>query len=141
MLRARAAAGRLLPVLGLAVLLLGVVFTHGLHADGVPSHSVTSSAVPAAEPFVEPHDASGAQAPSRLVATGDGRDNHGSSHPGEHCVAGQPLPGPVVALPCFAASTSESATAERTADNQCLGAPESDPSPSGALRSFVIQQV
>lgn len=141
MLWARAAAGRLLRVLGLAVLLFGVVFTHGLHAEGVPGHSVTSSAVPSTVLFVEPHDASGTQASSGLVATGDGRDDHGSSYPGEHCVAGQPLPGPVVAAPCFAASTSEAATAERTPTNQRLGPPEPDSAASGALRSSVVQQV
>ncbi|MEU0042781.1 hypothetical protein [Streptomyces werraensis] len=139
--RARASAGPLLRVLGLAVLLFGVVFTHGVHVEGVKGHMVTSAAAPAAAAFEDAHDDSDRQVPSRTVATDDRHDDHGSPHPSEHCVSGQPHQGPVLAPPCFAASISEPTTPERATANWGLSEPERTVSSSAALRSSVVQQV
>ncbi|MEU0170565.1 hypothetical protein ABZ214_34815 [Streptomyces iakyrus] len=128
-------------MLGLAVLLFGIVFTHAVHAEGVKGHLVTSSAAPTAALFEDSRDASDRQVPPRLAATGDRHEDHGSSHPGEHCVSGQPHQGPVPAAPCFAASISEPAPVERAMANQGRSEPERSASSSAALRSSVVQQV
>jgi hypothetical protein len=141
MVRARASAGPLLRVLGLAALLFGVVFTHGVNVEGVKGHLVTSSAASATALVDDVRDATDTQVPSPVVATGDRHGDHGSSHPSEHCVSGQPHQGPLLAPPCFAASTSEPAAFERATAKQSLSEPELSVSSSAAVRSSVVRQV
>ncbi|MGW0840976.1 hypothetical protein ACWD26_12550 [Streptomyces sp. NPDC002787] len=138
--RARASAGPL-RVLGLAVLLFGVVFTHAVNAESIHGHMVTSAVAPATMSPDDAHDATDTQALSRLVAAGGGHDDHGSSHPGEQCVSAQPHLGPVLTPPCFAASVSESAASGRAAVKRGLSDSAVTVSPSAAVRSSVVQQV
>jgi hypothetical protein len=138
---ARASAGTLLRVLGLAVLLFGVVFTHAVNVESVKGHMVTSAVAPAAVSPEDAHDATDTQVLSRLVAAGGGHHDHGSSHPGEHCQSAQPHLGQVLTPPCFAASVSESAASGRAAVQRGLSDSAVTVSPSVAVRSSVVQQV
>ncbi|MFC9913970.1 hypothetical protein [Streptomyces sp. NPDC059862] len=139
--QARASAGPLLRVLGLAVLLFGVVFTHAVNVESVQGHMVTSAVAPAAMSPDDAHDATDTQVLSRLVAAGGGHDDHGSSHPGEQCLSVQPHLGQVLTPPCFAASVSESAASGHAAVNRGLSDSAVTVSPSAAVRSSVVQQV
>ncbi|MEV1069866.1 hypothetical protein [Streptomyces sp. NPDC050263] len=125
----------------MAVLLSGVVFTHGLSAESVKGHLVTSAAAPAAAAHEEVLDAEGERAVSRPVAIGDSDEGHGSSHPSEHCVSGQPQQGPVLTPPCFAVSVSESATVGRVLDKPGSNESVLSATSSTALRLAVVQQV
>lgn len=130
--------------LALAVLLFGVVSTHGVSVEGVKGHLATSAAAPAAVVYEDSGDADDTvdtQVPPRLGATGDRHDDHSSSHPSEQCASGQPHQGSVLALPCFTASVSEPATAEPATAKRGLGEPELSALSSAALRSSVVQQV
>ncbi len=145
MVRARVSAGSLLRVSAMAVLLFGVVFTHGMSAESVTGHLVTSAAAPAATAHERALEAKaeceGQRAVSRLVAIGDSDDGHGSSHPSEQCVSGQPQQGPVLPPPCCAVSVSESATGGRVLDKPGSSESVLSVTSSTAVRSSVVQQV
>jgi hypothetical protein len=138
--RIRVAAGPLLRVSALAVLLFGIVFTHGLHPESAEGHLVTGVAAPAAVAVAGNVGGADGQAVFRLAAIGEPREGHGSSHPIEHCVSGQPQQGPVLTPPCFAVSVGESAVAERALARRALGGPVLATVPS-AVRLSVVQQV
>ncbi|MFI1030217.1 hypothetical protein [Streptomyces sp. NPDC020951] len=125
----------------MAVLLFGIVFTHGLSAENVKGHLVTSAVALAGAVHEEVLDAEGERAVSRLVARGDSDEGHGSSHPSEQCVSGQPQQGPVLTPPCFAVSVSESATVGRALDKSGSHESVSAATLSTAVRSSVVQQV
>jgi hypothetical protein len=141
MMRARVSAGPLLRVSAMAVLLFGVVFTHGLSAESIKGHLVTSAVAPAAAAHEEVLAAAGERAVSRLTVMGDPGDGHGSWHPSEHCVSGQPQQGPVLTPPCFAVSVSESATVGRVLDKPGSNESVLSATSSTALRLAVVQQV
>ncbi|CAM5618064.1 hypothetical protein SALBM311S_12707 [Streptomyces alboniger] len=125
----------------MAVLLAGVVFTHGLSAENGGGHLPTSAVAPAAAAHEEVLAAEGGQAGARLIAIGDPRDGHGSWHPSEHCVSGQPQQGPVLTPPCFAVSVSESVTVGRVLDKPGFNESVLSAASSTVLRSAVVQQV
>jgi hypothetical protein len=144
MMRARASAGPLLRVLAMAVLLFGVVVTHGVNVEGVKGHAVTSAVVPATVLPEQTPDSADPQALPRPAAMAEPHESHGSSHPSEHCVSGQPQQGPVLTPPCFAVSVGESgesatsglALAQRGPNGSVLSV-----SSAAALRLSVVQQV
>jgi len=138
--RVRVAAGPLLRVSALAVLLFGIVFTHGLHAESGEGHLVTGVAAPAAVSVTGDVGGGDGRAVPRLAAIGEPREGYGSSHPNEHCVSGQPQQGPVLTPPCFAVSVGESAVGERALTRWALDGPMPATVPS-ALRLSVLQQV
>ena len=141
MVRARASAGPLLRVLAIAVLLFGVVFTHSVNVEGVKGHLVTSATVPAAVLPEEPHAIADPQALPRPAAMAEPQEDHGSSHPSEHCVSGQPQQGPVLTPPCFAVSVGESATSGRALAQRGPNGSVPSVSSAAALRLSVVQQV
>lgn len=136
-------AGQVLRVLALAVLLFGVVVTHGVHVESVSGH-LSASATASAAPSVNDVRRATAE-PSPLIA-GEVDDDHGGhepSHPGEQCASGQPQQGSAFVSPCFAASVRESASADNasTARFPAAGRPL-DGAPPAALRAAsVVQQV
>ncbi|MFE3323991.1 DUF6153 family protein [Streptomyces sp. NPDC059176] len=78
-----------LRVLWLAVLLFGLLYTHGVSAETAASHATTSAAMPAAH-FVPGSDA--AREDDQPTSPGhDGGDQ--DSHPAGECVSGQPQQG------------------------------------------------
>ncbi|WP_327318688.1 hypothetical protein [Streptomyces sp. NBC_01235] len=125
----------------MAVLLFSVVFTHGLSAESVKGHLVTSAVAPAAAAHEAVVDAEGERAVFRLVAIGDPGDGHGSSHPSEQCVSGQPQQGPVLTPPCCAVSVGESAPVGRVLDTSDSNGSVLSATSSTGLRSAVVQQV
>ncbi|SER11630.1 hypothetical protein SAMN04487983_1011100 [Streptomyces sp. yr375] len=132
MMRARVSAGPSLRVSAMAVLLFGIVWTHGLgaeSAEGITGHLATTASAPA--PAVH----------EKGVAIADPDDGHGAPHPGEHCVSGQPQQGPVLSPPYFAVSVSESATVGRVSARQGSHDSARSARSSTALRSSVVQQV
>ncbi len=139
--RARACAGPLLRVLAMAVLLFGVVFTHAVNAESVQGHLVSSAAVPATGLPAEARDATDVHALPRPAAIAEPHGDHGSSHPSEHCVSGQPQQGPVLTPPCCAASVSESPASGRASVGRGLNEPALLVRSPAALRLSVVQQV
>ncbi|KUN30018.1 hypothetical protein AQJ23_04640 [Streptomyces antibioticus] len=139
--RVRVAAGPLLRVSALAVLLFGIVFTHGLHAESAEGHLVTGVTGPAAVSVAVDVGVAAERAVSRFAAIGEPREGHGFSHPNEHCVSGQPQQGPVLTPPSFAVSVGESTVsgthlAQRASGGSLLAAV-----PSAARGSSAVQQV
>jgi 3-polyprenyl-4-hydroxybenzoate decarboxylase len=141
MVRVRASAGPSLRLLAMAVLLFGVVFTHGLHVEGVQGHLVTSAAASAHMVSEEAHGATDTEALARPATMGEPHEGHGPSHPSEHCLSGQPPQGPVVIPPCSAASVSESAAVGRTSVKRGPHEHVLVAAPSVSLRLSVVQQV
>lgn len=141
--RTRWSAGSLPRMLGLAVLLFGVLVTHGAHADSVRGHLSISAMAPAA--FSDGdlrHAAVGSAQPSAAEADGH-HGGHEPSHPGEQCVSGQPQQGSAPVPPCFAASLRQSAGADdaSTGRGPAPGGPV-EGAPAAALRAAsVVQQV
>ncbi|GGY35722.1 hypothetical protein [Streptomyces djakartensis] len=106
--RTRSGAGPLLRVLAMAVLLFGVLVTHGVHVESAQGHlSTSATAVTAASDGGGRH----AGVEPAVLSAADADDHHGShvpSHPGEHCASGQPQQASALVSPCFAASVRES---------------------------------
>ncbi|MCX5257331.1 hypothetical protein OOK27_24945 [Streptomyces canus] len=128
-------------MLAMAVLLFGVVFTHGLHVESGEGHLVTSAAAPAQEFSEGAFDATGTQVPFPRAAIGERHGGHAPAHQGEHCVSGQPQQGPVLTPPCFAASVSESTAVGSASVRRGQGRPVISAASSAALRLSVVQQV
>ncbi|MFC8342702.1 hypothetical protein [Streptomyces sp. NPDC057280] len=139
--RVRVAAGPPLRVSALAVLLFGVVFTHGLHAESAEGHLVTGVTGLAVVSVAVEADVTDEQTVSRLAATGEPREGHGFSHPNEHCVSGQPQQGPVLTPPSFAVSVGESAVTGTHLAQRAFGGPVLAAVPSAARGSSVVRQV
>lgn len=112
MLRARSDAGPLLRVLAVAVLLFGVLLTHGVHVETVAGHLSTSATTSPVPPADDIRHVAAESSPLFAGVSGDHRGGHEPSHPGQECVSGQPQQGSVLASPCFAASVRESTGAE-----------------------------
>lgn len=141
--RTRSGAGPLLRVLAMAVLLFGVLVTHGVHVESVRGHLSTSATAPAAAPFDGMHHAAVEPAPRLAAEADDHHGGHESSHPGEQCASGQPQQGPVLVTPCFAASVRESTSAEDASAVRVPAArePMGGASPAALRAASVVQQV
>lgn len=140
MVRARASAGLLPRVLLMAVLLFGVVFTHGLHAESVQGHLVTSATAPAHVSSGGVPDITDLQVLVPRAATSEPHGGRGPAHQGEHCVSGQ-LQGPVLTPPCCVASVGESAAGGHASVKHGQAEPVVPASSSAALRLSAVQQV
>ncbi|MDN3021409.1 hypothetical protein [Streptomyces sp. S.PB5] len=128
----------------MVALLFGIVFTHGVHAESAEGHLVSGVSGPATAATAAAAEAvhlADGQAASRPAVIGEPRAGHGSSHPNEHCVSGQPQQGPVLTPPCFAVSVGESATPGRGSGRWAPGAPVLAVASPTALRLSVVQQV
>lgn len=159
MARARALAGPLLRVLGLAVVLFAVALTHGAAPESAGGHGVTSAvtsvtgtpehplpggsvpsvasavtAVTAAGPFVGP-------LAGPFAGPHHGHGDHGTGGPAEHCASAQPQQGPVFAQPRFAVSVSEVVAPGCAPAARNVGEPRLSDHSSAALRARVVQQV
>ncbi|WP_405522230.1 hypothetical protein OG426_03480 [Streptomyces canus] len=128
-------------MLAMAVLLFGVVFTHGLHVESVKGYLVTSAAAPAQVPSEGAFDATGTQVLFQRGAIGERHGGHAPAHQGEHCVSVQPQQGPVLTPPCFAESVSESTAVGPASVRRGQGRPAIAAASSEALRLSVVQQV
>ncbi|RSS66314.1 hypothetical protein EF907_16300 [Streptomyces sp. WAC06273] len=142
--RDRFAAGPWLRVLSLAVLLFGVLVTHGGHAESVRGHLSASAAAPAALSGDDVRHAAVEPAPPPSATEADDRNApHEPSHPGEQCVSGQPQQGSVLVPLCFAASVRESLNAVDTSivPVSAGGRPIGVASPAALRAASVVQQV
>ncbi|GAA1415151.1 hypothetical protein GCM10009601_04240 [Streptomyces thermospinosisporus] len=141
--RTRFGAGPLLRVLALAVLLFGVLVSHGAYVETANGHLSTSASTPAALSADDIRHA-GAESGTRFTAEAAGHHgDHESSHPGEQCVSGQPQQGPALAAPCFAASIRESNGAHDASVVRvpASGGPMGGASPAALRAASVVQQV
>ncbi|MCL6732439.1 hypothetical protein [Streptomyces neyagawaensis] len=150
--RARVPAGPLPRLLGLALVLFAVVLLHGAHAESAGGHLMTSSVAPVTPPPAHPLAAAEAHtaAPAQhlvlrpAAAPGDaheGRGDHGTGHPAEHCASAQPNQGPALAQPRCAASISEATAPACAPGARHIGAARpSDPS-GVTVRSLVVRQI
>ncbi|MFJ7067803.1 hypothetical protein [Streptomyces sp. NPDC101115] len=68
-------------MLWLGALLIGLLYAHGLHADGIAGHAAPGSIAAAASP----------DHPEHVPASGDGHDTDGEpAHAVQDCATGQP---------------------------------------------------
>lgn len=141
--RTRFGAGPLARVLALAVLLFGVLVTHGVHLESARGHLSTSATVPAAPSADGVHHAAVEPAPLLAGEAGDHHGGHAPSHPGEHCVSGQPQQGPALAWPCFAALVRASASSHdaTTVRGPAAGGPLDGEPPAALRAASVVRQV
>ncbi|WP_228044784.1 hypothetical protein [Streptomyces ferrugineus] len=142
--RIRSDAGPLLRLLAFAVLLFGVLVTHGVHVESVQGH-LSTSAMAAAGPAADGARHGVVDPVPQFAAEGDVHHGggHESTQPGEQCASGQPQQGSALALPCLAASVRASAGADdastvrlSAADRAVDGA-----SPAALRAASVVQQV
>ncbi|MEU1920689.1 hypothetical protein ABZ742_11015 [Streptomyces albogriseolus] len=134
--------GSLLRVLTLAVLLFGVVITHGVPAESAKGHMPTSVTSSGALPNMDAREDAKDQSTHRMAAAEDHHDGHGPSHSSQHCTSGQLPHGSIVASSCFAASVRESTTAVHAlAERGKPGFGFSGGPSFAALRIAVVQQV
>lgn len=131
----RSGAGPLPRLVALAVLLFGVLLSHGASVESVQGHLSTSAMAPVAAQVTHGSDAA--------AETDDHRGGHEPSHPGEQCAAGQPQQSSVSGTPCFAASVGASTSAEDASAARVPAAGESsDGDAPAALRAAsVVRQV
>lgn len=141
--RTRSGAGPLLRVLAMAVLLFGVLVTHGVHVESVTGHLSTGATA-----FTAPPDGgvrhAGVEPTVRSAADADDHHGgHGPSHPGEHCVSGQPQQASALVPPCFAASVRESTGSSHasTVRGPAAGVPMDGESPVALRAASVVRQV
>jgi hypothetical protein len=128
-------------VLALAVLLFGILFTHGVNSESVVGHLGISAAGTFADSAESAQATTQAPTPSSALATDGRHDSHGSPHPAEHCASGQPQYGTSVTSPCFAVSVRERVTPVRSVVKPGLGGAELRAASSVAMRASVVQQV
>ena len=141
--RTRSGAGPLSRVLALAVLLFGVLVTHGVHVASAQGHLSTSATVPAAAPADGVRHAAVEPAPPVAAETDVHHAGHGPSHPGEHCVSGQPQQGSVLASPGSTAAVRGSSRSydASTVRGPAAGGPMDGASPVALRAASVVQQV
>lgn len=141
--RTRSAAGPLPRVLALAVLLFGVLVTHGVHVESAQGHLSTIAAVPAAPSADGVRHTAVEPAPPFAAETDDHRGGHEPSHPGEHCVSGQPQQGSALASPCFAAAVRASSDSydASTVRGPASGGPMDGASDIALRAASVVQRV
>jgi hypothetical protein len=91
-----------------AMLLFGLVYTHGVDAEGVADHLTPASTTASANvdthgsgvtPGVALHNAH-AEAEDSTTDTEHHGDEHGLSHPTHECLPGQPQQSPDMEAPC-----------------------------------------
>ncbi|MEU9572420.1 hypothetical protein AB0D62_21635 [Streptomyces massasporeus] len=141
--RTRSGAGPLLRVLAMAVILFGVLVTHGVHVESVKGHLSTSATA-----FTAPSDngARHAGVEPTVLSAADADDHHGGhgpSHPGEHCLSGQPQQTSALASPCFAASVRESTSSHDASAvrGPAAAGPMAGESPMALRAASVVRQV
>jgi hypothetical protein len=107
----------------IAVLLLGVIFTHGMNTAGIQGHPSTSAAV-------------------ALTDQTDGQhDDQGPAHSADQCASGQPQYGSAGTSVCFAVSVREPVTPARSSLRPSLTDVDFRGAWAVAMRSSTIQQV
>ncbi|GAA4325874.1 hypothetical protein GCM10023086_53200 [Streptomyces venetus] len=141
--RTRSGAGPLLRVLAMAVLLFGVLVTHGVHVESVKGHLSAGATA-----FTAPSDGGvrHAAVAAAVLPAADADDHpggHGPSHPGEHCVSGAPQQASALASPCFAASVRESTGSydAATIRGPTAGGPMGGESPVALRAASVVRQI
>jgi hypothetical protein len=141
--RTRSAAGPLLRVLAFAVLLFGVLVTHGAHVESAQGHLSTSATVLAASSADGVRHAAVEPAPPVAAETDDHHGGHEPSHPGEHCVSGQPQQGSALISPCSTGAVRESSGSydASTVRGPAAVGPLDGASPVALRAASVVQQV
>lgn len=147
MLRTRTSAGPL-PLLWLAVLLLGIMFTHGMNAESAEGHVTVGVAAPlsASAGTHEGHTVGAgkddAYASPEVETSEDRHDGEGSAHPGQECVSGQPQQALDLAAPCLVALDWAPPTHAYAVGKAGLFRPEESAlPPMTGTRDSVVQQV
>lgn len=99
-----------------AMLLFGLVYAHGASTEGVTQHLASPKMAVSAE--ADAHGAGGETKPVVHEAQADSADangnhdgDHGSSHPAQECLPGQPQQGPALDAPCLSTLPDETALA------------------------------
>ncbi|TDC71880.1 hypothetical protein [Streptomyces hainanensis] len=116
----------------MSALLLGLVYMHGVSAEGVLAHVAPGASAPVS-------CAGQAEIAAEDVAIHQ-HDEHGASHPGEECLPGQPQPGPEAPDP-GPTPTAGGAAAPLDADPTSLprGAGSAAPPLGDPTRSTVLR--
>lgn len=141
--RIRFGAGPLARVPALVVLLFGVLVTHGVHVESAHGHLSTSATVLAASSADGVRDAAVEPAPPLAVETDAHHGGHEPSHPGEHCLSGQPQQGSGLVSPCptTAVRASSGAFDASTLRGPAVGGPLDGASPVALRAASVVRRV
>jgi len=128
-LRSSAGSRHLLLV---AMLLFAIVYGHGVSAEGVVGHLAPANAPAAASAGAQGADGEpgtvvqdGHAAPG--AKTGHRDHEHGSSHPMQECVPGQPQQGPGVEAPCVSPRLDGASFSTQPLDGPVRSGDGSDP--------------
>jgi hypothetical protein len=130
-LRPRSSAGSR-HLLLVAMLLFGLVYAHGVSAEGVAGHlsPASTTAVAAADVQLadgEPGAVFHGPRAKPGKATGHHDDEHDTSHPVQECVPGQPQQGPELEAPCVSPRFDGTAFATQPLDGPARSGDGSDP--------------
>ncbi|OUD00283.1 hypothetical protein CA983_26445 [Streptomyces swartbergensis] len=141
--RTRSGAGPLPRVLAFAVLLFGVLVTHGVHVESAQGHLSAGATVVVAPSADGGRHAAVEPAPPFAAETGDHHGGHEPSHPGEHCVSGQPQQGSVLVSPCSTAAVRESSGSydASTVRGPAAGGPMDGASPVALRAASAVRRV
>lgn len=102
-LRVRSHRAGPLRLLCLAVLLLGLVYTHGVSRESAAGHLSPVSATLSAEAFADDGEpGASVQPPAEGAARGEHGGGHEGPHPAQDCVSSQPEHGAELPAPCLA---------------------------------------
>ncbi|MGW0395022.1 hypothetical protein ACWDYJ_29930 [Streptomyces sp. NPDC003042] len=131
--RARASAG-LLRLLGLTVLLLGILHTHGADPQSIAGHA--NPGAPSASALTD----GGGRGAGAAIPAAAPFDRHESHHPAHECVPRPPRPGAAVeaplAVPAAVARYAAQSCPDRAARDRAASA---GPAPTRTTASAVLQ--
>lgn len=137
--RVRVLAG--LPrMLIVAMVLFGVVFTHGIKTESIKGYLSTTAAVALTDQAVA-YGTAKARAPFPVIETDGQHDDPGSAHSAEHCASTQPQHGSAGTPACLAGSVREPRTSARSSLMLGLADVDFRGAWAVAMRSSTIQQV
>lgn len=140
-LRTRASRGPL-HLLWLALLLVGLVYTHGVSTESASHHLANGGSVSvAASGHVPAHPADSPLGMGHFLHGSDEEhDSEGSSHPGEECMPGQPQQGAALQVPCSSVLNDSAAGGQPTGPSVVANSQvRSLPSPGAARTTGVLR--
>lgn len=141
-LRTRASRGPL-HLLWLTLLLIGLVYTHGVSMESASHHLANGgSAFAATSGHVPAHPANSPLGTGHsLQGTDEEHEGEGSSHPAEECMPGQPQQGTALQAPCFGVLGDSAVGGQATGPSVVTNNKARDLPLSGAARTTGVLRI
>ena len=132
----------LLRLFGLATLLFGLVYAHGVSTEGIAGH-LNASAASTSQDVADGQSATtvvDAMQGVEVSALDSHHDDHAPSHPAQECTPGPPQQAVTLGAPCPAPLSGELSAADADIRHSCPGrARATVPSPMEPRPSDVLQ--